>query len=145
MRRRLVRRRIAKRRLVLHRCRLHRACDLSNHHLRRIHSLELKRSRSPLFVLSWTVIHEIDEKSPLFDVDWDKPETTIMLLLATLIGHDGTYGQTIYARQMYQPSQIRIDHRFVDVISELEDGRLMIDYTHFHDTIHDDKATTLSE
>ncbi len=51
-----------------------------------------------------------------------------------MIGHDSTYGQQTFARHMYSPDDIRTNHRFVDVISQLEDGRLMIDFTDFHDT-----------
>jgi len=32
-------------------------------------------------------------------------------------------------------------HRFVDVLHELPDARLMIDFTHFHDTVADVPST----
>jgi inward rectifier potassium channel len=111
------------------------------HHMRRLHDLKLLRDRSPLFALSWTVIHEIDDDSPLKDVDWSEPDAHLNLLVATLMGHDGTYGQTTYARHYYRAEDIRVGHRFVDVISQMEDGRLMIDYSNFHDTIADRLVT----
>jgi inward rectifier potassium channel len=103
-------------------------------HLRRQHDLKLVRSRSPFFVMTWVVMHPIDDASPLRDVDWQNPQNLIAIV-ATLVGHDGTYGQTTYARQVYTPSAIRPGHRFIDVISQLPDGRMMIDYTKFHDTV----------
>lgn len=105
-------------------------------HLRRQHDLKLTRSRSPFFVMTWVVMHPIDDESPLRDVDWQNPQN-LLAIVATLVGHDGTYGQTTYARQLYTPSSVRVGHRFVDVISQLPDGRLMIDYTKFHDTLPD--------
>lgn len=114
------------------------------HHVRRLHDLKLRRQRSPMFILTWLALHEIDEQSPAASVDWEHPEQHLVSLVVTLIGHDGTYGQTIYARHVYYAEDIRVGHRFVDVIHELEDGRVMIDYTHFHDTIPDDEVARAS-
>ena len=102
------------------------------HHMRRLYDLELERRRTPIFTLSWTITHIIDDKSPLADVDWDHPEDHLMVITATMVGHDATYAQTTHARHMYYPEDIHLDHRFIDVISQLPDGRLMIDYTAFH-------------
>ena len=110
------------------------------HHLRRLHDVELMRSRSPMFVLSWVVMHEIDDTSPLRDVDWERPEDHLSVLTITMLGHDGTYGQTTYARHIYYPEDIRYGHRFIDVLSQLDDGRLMIDLTQFHDTVRESAA-----
>lgn len=82
-------------------------------------------------------MHEIDEKSPLRAVDWSKPGDHLMMIAATMLGHDGTYGQTVHARHLYRPDELRVDQRFVDVLSQLEDGRMMIDYERFHDTVPD--------
>jgi inward rectifier potassium channel len=104
------------------------------HHLRRLHDLKLVRERTPMFVLSWTVMHEVDESSPLYGCVWEGEETQVVSFIVTLTGHDGTYGDTIYARHNYYPKDIRHEHQFVDVISEIEGGRLLIDFEKFHDT-----------
>ena len=44
-------------------------------------------------------------------------------------------GQTVHARHVYYPEDIACNRRFVDILSELPDGRLMIDYEQFHDTV----------
>ena len=75
-----------------------------------------------------------------WSIDWDNPEATLLGLVVTLTGHDGTYGQTIYARHIYYCENLQVGHRFVDVLHELEDGRLMIDYTMFHETVPDEDA-----
>jgi inward rectifier potassium channel len=110
------------------------------HHLRRVIDLPLVRNRSPVFTLSWTVMHVIDEDSPIADIDWTKPDDHIVLFIATMLGHDATYGTTTHARHVYYPEAIRDRHRFVDVIGELDDGRMLVDYTKFHDTFPDDDA-----
>ncbi len=108
--------------------------SLEGRHMRRLHALDLTRRRSPMFVLSWLVMHEIDEASPLYGLDWDGPELKSAFFVATLVGHDGTYGQTIYARHVYYYEHLRCGEHFADIMSQLDDGRLMIDFAKFHDT-----------
>lgn len=103
-------------------------------HLRRLFDLPLVRRTSPFFRLSWTVMHPVDDDSPLADVDWSDPGGSLISLIVTMTGHDGTYGSTVYARHLYTADDLRPGERFVDVISQLDDGRLMIDYESFHAT-----------
>ncbi|MBP6630255.1 MAG: low temperature requirement protein A [Kofleriaceae bacterium] len=108
-------------------------------HLRKLIDLPLRRSRSPMFRLSWTVMHDLDAGSPLADVDWSAVHAStggrLVGLNVTLVGHDGTYNQTIYAQYTYQPEDVHLGHRFVDVVSQLPDGRMAIDFSRFHDTV----------
>ena len=109
------------------------------HHMRRLHDLKLVRRNSPLFAMTWLAMHVIDEESPLKTENLND----IMALIVTIIGHDGTYGQTTYARHLYERTDMRRGHRFVDVISELPDGRMLIDLTRFHETVEDPEITAL--
>lgn len=121
------------------------AISAEGHHLRRVIDLPLVRSRSPMFTLSWMVMHRIDDESPLADVVWDRADDSIVLFVVTMLGHDATYGTTTHARHIYYPEVIEPNHRFVDVISQLDDGRMMIDYTKFHDTEPDPASSAPSE
>ena len=100
----------------------------------RLASLELVRERTPMFDLSWTIMHRLDANSPLRDVDWTTAEGKLLGLVVTLEGHDNSYDRTTYCRHVYTPKEIRPEARFVDVVSTLPDGRFIIDYTHFHET-----------
>ncbi|MBV7337699.1 hypothetical protein KFU94_57610 [Chloroflexi bacterium TSY] len=60
-----------------------------------------------------------------------------MLIICSMLGHDATYGQTIHARHIYHADEVLTGRRFVDVISQLPDGRMLIDYEKFHDTVPD--------
>ncbi len=101
--------------------------------MRKVTDLELVRSRTPVFALSWVVFHVIDDDSPIADVDFDTCEG-VFGIVVTMMGHDATYGMTTHARKTYWPEDLLVDRRFVDVMSQLEDGRLVIDYAKFHDT-----------
>lgn len=104
------------------------------HIMRRLHELELERSSQPLFNLSWLVMHRVDASSPIADITPENAHELVRGLVCTLMGHDGTYGTTTYARKLYYPEDIRWNERFVDVISDLPDGRLALDYERFSET-----------
>jgi low temperature requirement protein LtrA len=115
------------------------------HRFRRLHDLELVRDTSPLFTLSWTVMHEFGDASPLIGLTAANCDERIVAVVVTMTGYDSTYAQMTHARHMYSPEDIRFDHRFVDVISTLDDGRMLVDYDRFHQTIPDDDAAPSEE
>lgn len=102
-------------------------------HMRRLYDLDLVRSRTPLFRLSWTVMHEIDENSPIHGLSFEELETKVWAIICTCIGHDGVYGQTVYARKIYYPESIVANAQFVDILSQTHDGRIVVDFDRFHE------------
>jgi len=107
------------------------------HRLRKLVDLPLERSMSPMFTLTWSVFHPLDEDSPLFGLNETHCDEQLITLIVTLTGHDSTYGQTVYARHLYFPEDFRWNARFVDVLDRMPDGRMVIDYDRFHDTTPD--------
>ncbi|HEY1710453.1 MAG TPA: hypothetical protein VGG10_19440 [Rhizomicrobium sp.] len=101
---------------------------------RRFTELKLVRERTALFALSWTLMHHIDETSPLYGLTPEQMAEQQMEIIAMLSGTDDTMAETIYARYAYQPEDILRDHIFVDVIGVSPRGRRMVDLTRFHDT-----------
>lgn len=102
--------------------------------MRRFEELKLVRDRSSLFGLSWTVMHPLDETSPLHRVTGEVLRTEEMEIIVLLSGTDETLADRIYARHTYAPDQILWDRRFVDVLSRTTGGRRVVDLTRFHDT-----------
>ncbi|WP_017323911.1 ion channel [Synechococcus sp. PCC 7336] len=101
----------------------------------RFHSLDLVRSQTPIFALTWTVMHAIDRASPLYGMDRAKLSKLDGEIIATLTGLDETFSQTIHARHSYLSSEIFWNYRFIDVFSTRPDGRRVVNYLHFHDVI----------
>lgn len=102
--------------------------------MRRVRDLKLVRSVQPLFSLTWLIIHPLDEDSPLVGITEETAEERLLALIATMTGYDGTYAQTTHSRYMWYPEDLVFGHRFVDVLSTLDDGRLSVDYRKFHQT-----------
>jgi inward rectifier potassium channel len=102
--------------------------------MRRFQDLELVRSRTSLFTLSWTVMHAIDERSPLHGLSRDALYERQMEIIVLLRGTDDTLADLVYVRHAYTPDDIVWNHRFVDVLSVTSNGRRVVDLTRFHDT-----------
>lgn len=105
---------------------------------RRFTELPLLRAQSPLFVLSWTIIHGIDEASPLFGVDADGLSALQGSILVTIEGHDETSAQTVRARKTYLSSEVLFGQRYVDVLESSTEERVRVNYTRFHLTEPED-------
>jgi len=107
--------------------------SIEGHNLRRFHKLKLERTRSPLFALTWLLMHRIDETSPLFRLTADDVKAGDMRLIATLTGMDETFAASVTARHHYAFENILFDHRFVDMFSEQAGSReLFEDMRKFH-------------
>jgi inward rectifier potassium channel len=103
--------------------------------VRRFYDLALARSRTPMFSLTWTVLHALDEKSPFHEGTPQSLDRSEAEIVVTLVGIDETFAQTIHARHTYGAADIVWDHRFADILSRLEDGTRVIDYRRFDDIV----------
>lgn len=101
--------------------------------IRRFETLAAVRSRNPVFMLTWQIMHPIDELSPLLGESPESLAASEAQVIVVLKGLDETFAQTIHARAAYTPDQIVWGGRFVDIIRRDEEGRALIDYAHFHD------------
>lgn len=102
------------------------------HAMRRFEELPLSRARTPLFALSWTVMHPIGDGSPLSGATIDSMIEQQMEIVVVVSGTDETYSDKIYARHSYLPDEIVLGKRFVDIIS-VRNGRRHVDLARFHD------------
>jgi inward rectifier potassium channel len=100
---------------------------------RRLQDLMVTRSRSPLFALSWTIMHRLDESSPLFGATSESLLDERAEIVVVISGVDDIFAQRIHARHVYSAADIIWDKEFVDVLSEAPDGRRVLDYRKFHD------------
>lgn len=115
------------------RCSLLRLETIEGRQMRRFYDLKLERSVTPVFSLSWTIIHRIDEGSPLRGVTQETFEERGYEIILSLTGLDSSVAQPIHARAAYGPGEVLWNREFVDVLSVDESGRPRIDYRRFHD------------
>ena len=86
-----------------------------------------------MFLYGWSLMHVIDEASPLTGASFESLHRAKAFLLLTIGGIDETTGQTLMSRHQYHASSLRWDHTFTDIFTTGADGIDRFDYTKFHD------------
>lgn len=102
---------------------------------RKLYDVKLERSHSPLFLLSWTATHIINEDSPFFGVTEEDLRAGEAEIMVSLTGIDNAFAQPIQARISYTADDILWGGRFADMIDLQEDGNMYVDLKKIHDVI----------
>jgi inward rectifier potassium channel len=94
-------------------------------------ALKLERDRVVFFPLAWTVVHPIDEKSPLYGMgpeDLDAADAEFLILLTAF---DETFSQTVHTRSSYTAEDVIWGASFASLFKpQRDDGLLSIDIGH---------------
>jgi inward rectifier potassium channel len=101
--------------------------------LRRFYPLEVERRKVSVLTLNWTIVHPLDENSPLIDMtkeDLIKSEAGFAILLRAF---DDTFSQTIHSRTAYQAHEIVWNAKFKPVFDREESGRIVLDLSKISD------------
>jgi inward rectifier potassium channel len=101
--------------------------------IRRIVDLPLLRSQHPMFALGWTLMHVIDEASPLRSETAESLLKSKTVFILSLSGTDENTGQTLMARSEYSSGDLRWNATFLDILEEAPDGTIHVDYGKFQD------------
>ncbi|XP_051573584.1 ATP-sensitive inward rectifier potassium channel 12-like [Myxocyprinus asiaticus] len=80
-----------------------------------------------------TILHEINEESPLFGISKQDLETADFEIVVILEGMVEATAMTAQVRSSYLASEILWGHRFEPVVFE-EKNQYKVDYSHFHKT-----------
>jgi inward rectifier potassium channel len=90
------------------------------------YDLNLERTKVESLPMNWTVVHPIDEQSPLQGfVTEDMAEADVELYVL-IRGFDDVYSNVVQQRTSYTYNEIRFDAKFVPMYRESEDGRTTI-------------------
>jgi len=101
----------------------------------KLYDLRLVRERSPMMRRSWTVLHRVDDGSPLLGATPETIERDEIELVVTLAGMDDTSMQPVHARKRYLGSDILWGARHADILSEGADGSIVLDVRRFHEVV----------
>ena len=96
--------------------------------VRRFYPLSLERDKVVFFPLSWTIVHPVDETSPLYGLTQEDLRRTNAEFLILLTGIDETFSQTVHARSSYKADEVVWNAKFANVFNRpLENDMLTID------------------
>lgn len=94
--------------------------------LRKQFDLKLLRKRNIFFTGSWTVIHEIDEESPFWNVTAAQMKHLNLEVVISFSGHDTIYDSGVRGRWSYLFNEILFEHEFEDMVTRTG-NKLMVD------------------
>jgi inward rectifier potassium channel len=94
---------------------------------RKYQVLALERERIYFFPLTWTVVHPIDEASPLFGKTAAELEQLQAEILILLKGFDDTFSQTVNAKYSYRYDEFVWGGKFTPAFRVDGDGQLVLD------------------
>ena len=84
--------------------------------------LKLEREKVSFLPLAWTIVHPIDEQSPMFGLteeDFEKSDVEILVILSAM---DETFAQTVHTRTSYKLKEIKFGCKFANLYNEIEAG-----------------------
>lgn len=94
---------------------------------RRAQELRLERAHLPAFPLTWTLMHVLDERSPLHGYDSAQAIAAGAQLFVTLEARDPTLAALVHDIRSYAAEEIRFGMRYADAVTMAEDGTLVAD------------------
>ena len=101
--------------------------------VRRYSPLPLERNKVTFFPLSWTVVHPIDEASPLAGKTAEHLEQDEAEILVLLSGIDEAFEQTVHARSSYRADEIVWNARFQSMFLAMDArSQVSVDISRIH-------------
>jgi inward rectifier potassium channel len=102
---------------------------------RRTHELKLARNTLPVFPLSWTLMHTIDEHSPLHGMDAAQFIASSVRTFLSFEARDPDLASMVHDMRVYGPEDILFGMRYVDIITIDAQGQTFADLTRIDDVV----------
>ena len=96
---------------------------------RRVQELRLERAHIPIFPLFWTLMHVVDERSPLHGYDSARTIEANAQVFVLIEAHDPTLATMVHEIRNYAAEDIRFGMRYADPLTTAEDGAPVLDLT----------------
>lgn len=97
----------------------------NGHYTRKFRSLPLDRDNVILFPLNWTIVHPIDESSPLYGKLGDELEKMQPEFIVLISGYDETFAQSVHSKTSYRYGDLVCGGKFKPMYYE-ENGHTIL-------------------
>jgi inward rectifier potassium channel len=94
---------------------------------RKFDSLSLEREEVLLFPLTWTIVHPIDDASPLFGKTAKDLADMQAEIIIYIKGFDETFSQVVHSRYSYRHDEILWGAKFLPAFRFEEEGGLLLE------------------
>ena len=101
---------------------------------RHFYQLKLDFDRLTVFPAALTLRHTIEERSPLHGATPESLEASNATFVVSVMGIETVIPAAVQTHHNYTWHDVRFGERFAEIYSELEEGRITVDYGRIHDT-----------
>lgn len=105
---------------------------------REFYNLNLEIDKISFLPFSWTIVHPIDEKSPLFGINFAELKARDVEIIILIKGINDTFSQSVYSRNSYKASHFKENAKFIPIKQDVDqNGRVIISVNdiHLHQTV----------
>jgi inward rectifier potassium channel len=99
------------------------------HPLRRLHDLALSNGSLSLFALTWTLMHEIDGKSPLTGYDAERLAEGDARLFLSIEARDHAIGALVHDMRIYTAAEVLFGMHYAEAVTVDDQMRPVADLT----------------
>ena len=92
----------------------------------KFYQLELERKHIDNFMMNWTIVHPLNENSPLYQMTWEEIQKSDLEIYVSIHGFDDIYSNSVLKRTSYIASEIIPKAKFVTMFHESADGMTTI-------------------
>ena len=96
---------------------------------RRMQELWLERAHIPIFPLFWTLMHVLDERSPLDGYDAARAVKANAQVFVAIEARDPTLATTVHDIRNYPAEDVRFGMRYTEAVTTARDGTPVLDLT----------------
>jgi inward rectifier potassium channel len=89
------------------------------------YELKLERSKIESLPMNWTVVHPIDEHSPLLGLSLEDIVAADVELYVLVRGFNDIYSSTVLQRTSYTHQEMRMNEKFIPMYRETEQGTIL--------------------
>jgi inward rectifier potassium channel len=101
--------------------------DKNGRPVRQFRRLDLERYSIAMFPLNWTIVHPIDEKSPLFNKNAEALKKMNVEFIIILKGYDDTFAQFVNIHNSYKFEEMLIGAKFKKMYHVDADGEMVLE------------------
>jgi inward rectifier potassium channel len=101
--------------------------------VRRFEFLRLELKRINVLSMTWTIVHPIDDTSPMHGMKPEDFKKKKIECVVWLKGFDESFSQTIYSRSSYRYDEIEYGAKFIPLVSPGRKGSVVVALDKIHD------------
>lgn len=94
---------------------------------RKYFSLKLELDNITFLPLSWTLVHKLDDSSPLSNLTAEDMRELDLEIMVLFTAFDDTFHQTVHSRHSYTGNEIVSNAKFVKAFKPNEQGEIILD------------------